>query len=244
MVTTSSEKPSSFLQAVGLSRVFYQQGRAIPAVQEASLNIARGEFICLMGPSGSGKTTLFNLLGGMDKPDAGRITFQGAPLEGASPAERARFRRDQIGTIFQSFNLCENMTARENVMLPLLLSRFSPRQAREKADCWLEAVGLSDRVDHHPYELSGGQQQRVALARALAPDPTLILADEPTGNLDERAGEEVVEMLVRFCRERKAAVLVATHDARFSSVADRHWFLEKGVLLEKEKPQYASLFEE
>jgi putative ABC transport system ATP-binding protein len=184
-----------------------------------------------MGPSGSGKTTLLNLLGGLDTPTAGEVIVCGQDLSLLGSRELARWRRDHVAYIFQAYNLLPVLTAYQNVELPLTLLPLSRRERREHVLAALEIVGLSDRLNHRPDELSGGQEQRVAIARALASDPEILLADEPTGDLDARSAEEIMELLVSLNREFRKTIIIVTHDPKVADMAHRQLHLEKGVLM-------------
>jgi putative ABC transport system ATP-binding protein len=212
----------------GLTKAYRRGEQTIPVLVDINLDIARADFVALMGPSGSGKSTLLNLIAGIDKPTAGVITVGGTDIAQLSEGELARWRASQVGFIFQFYNLMPVLTAFENVELPLLLTALSRRERREHATAALDLVGLSDRSDHYPNELSGGQQQRVAIARALITDPVLIVADEPTGDLDRVTGEEVLSLLDRFNRELGKTIIMVTHDPKAAAKARRMIHLEKG----------------
>ncbi|MEC7585137.1 MAG: ABC transporter ATP-binding protein, partial [Planctomycetota bacterium] len=182
------------------------------------------------GPSGSGKTTLLNLIGGLDYPDSGEVLVAGEPLQHLSGSELAQWRADHVGFVFQGFNLLPVLTARENVELPLLLTPLSRRQRRAQAERALELVGLTDRMHHRPSQLSGGQEQRTAIARAVATDPTVILADEPTGDLDRDSADQVLDLLQRLNRELQKTILMVTHDHQAAAYADQVIHLDKGKL--------------
>jgi len=204
-----------------VKRRYVMEGETVWALRGVTLDVYAGEYLSIMGPSGSGKSTLFNMVGGLDTPTEGRVAVQGVNLSALSRVQQARFRNRCIGYIFQTYNLIPVMTALQNVALPLLLSGMDVAAANEKAKEVLATVGLGDRVHHRPDELSGGQQQRVAIARALANDPGIILADEPTGNLDTRTGEEIIDRLSRLSKERGVTIISATHDHKMLSVSDR-----------------------
>jgi putative ABC transport system ATP-binding protein len=197
-----------------------------------SLAIDRGDFVALMGPSGSGKTTLLNLVAGIDRPTSGRILVGEAEVSSMSEGALARWRSQNIGFIFQLYNLVPVLTAYENVELPLLLTRLSRAERRKQVDLALSVVGLSDRQDHFPRQLSGGQEQRVAIARAIATDPTVLVADEPTGDLDATSAEEILVLLERLNDEFHKTVVMVTHDPKAASRAHRLVHLDKGVLKE------------
>jgi putative ABC transport system ATP-binding protein len=209
----------------------YRRGtQIIPVLEGISLSIAQGEFLALMGPSGSGKSTLLNLIAGLDQADRGSITVGGIDITSLSEGELAAWRAAHVGFVFQFYNLIPVLTALENVELPLVLTGLSRRERREHARAVLRLVGLEDRLDHAPRQLSGGQQQRVAIARALAADPTLIVADEPTGDLDRVSAEEVLILMERLCRELGKTIVMVTHDPRAARRAARIKHLDKGVL--------------
>ena len=219
-----------YIRVQGLSKS-YQEGDLEHAVLRAiDLEIGQGEFTALLGASGSGKSTLINLLSGIDEADAGQIWLDGRDLVSLSESDRTLFRRQHIGFIFQFFNLLPTLTARENVSLQLELDGVAPRQAAERAQAMLEAVGLGERGDSYPDRLSGGEQQRVAIARALVHDPLLVLADEPTGNLDEDTGELVMDLLERLTRAAGKNLLMATHSLENAGRADRILELHDGRL--------------
>ena len=196
-----------------------------------SLDIGRGEFLALMGPSGSGKTTLLNLLGGIDRVDGGEIRFDGQAITGFGEVEFARWRAAQLGFIFQFYNLIPVLNAAQNVELPLLLTRMGRAERRRRVALALDVVGLSERAKHRPSELSGGQQQRVAIARALVSDPKMILADEPTGDLDRETADEVLDILALLAREQGKTIVMVTHDWRAAERASRVLQLDKGELV-------------
>jgi len=209
----------------------YRRGsQLIPVLEGISLSIASGEFLALMGPSGSGKSTLLNLIAGLDRADCGSITVGGVDLSTLSESGLAAWRAAHVGFVFQFYNLIPVLSALENVELPLILTALSRRERREHARTVLRLVGLEDRTDHLPRQLSGGQQQRVAIARALATDPTLIVADEPTGDLDRASAEDVLVLMERLCRELGKTIVMVTHDPRAARRAGRIKHLDKGVL--------------
>jgi len=200
----------------------YQLGKvSIPALRGISLDVTKGEFLVVMGPSGSGKTTLLNLIGAIDKPTSGRVFIEDRDITTLGEGELTKLRRHKIGFIFQFYNLIPALTAVENVELPLLTAGVSRKQTSERASKLLEMVGLAERVNHFPDELSGGEQQRVAIARALANKPSVILADEPTGDLDTKASEEVVQILYDASKRENGTVIVVTHDPLIAEKADR-----------------------
>ncbi|MBK9130197.1 MAG: ABC transporter ATP-binding protein [Gammaproteobacteria bacterium] len=210
----------------------YERGRQrIEVLHRIDLDVPPGDFLALMGPSGSGKTTLLNMIAGIDTPSAGSITVAGRRIDTLSATELARWRAAHVGFIFQFYNLLPMLTAQRNVELPLLLTRLSAAQRRHNARIALELVGLGDRVGHRPGELSGGQQQRVAIARAIVSDPTLLVCDEPTGDLDRHSAEEVLTLLQRLNREYGKTMIMVTHDPRAAEYARRVLHLDKGSLV-------------
>jgi putative ABC transport system ATP-binding protein len=214
----------------------YRRGsQKLPVLEDISLNIAEGEFLALMGPSGSGKTTLLNLIAGLDQPDEGVLTVGGVDLTQLSEGQLAAWRARHVGFIFQFYQLIPVLTAFENVELPLLLTPLSRRERREHVDVALELVGLEDRSKHYPSQLSGGQQQRVAIARALVTDPTLISADEPTGDLDRDSAREVLDLMCRLNGEFGKTIILVTHDPEAASRAPRLIRLIKGALIMDER---------
>ena len=214
----------------GLVKHYVRGDQVIPVLVDINLDIASGDFIALMGPSGSGKSTLLNLIAGIDKPSAGRILVAGVDIAQLTDNELAAWRATNVGFIFQFYNLMPVLTAFENVELPLQLTTLSGRERRERVENAIALVGLSDRADHYPNELSGGQQQRVAIARALIADPTLIVADEPTGDLDRTTAEEILGLLERLNDELGKTIIMVTHDPKAAERAHRLVHLEKGVL--------------
>ncbi len=215
----------------GLAKSYRRGDQVIPVLEGIDLDVAAGDFVALMGPSGSGKSTLLNLLAGIDQPSAGTIEIGGTDIATLSEGRLADWRAANIGFIFQFYNLMPVLTALENVELPLLLTPLTARQRREHALAALNLVALGERLDHYPNELSGGQQQRVAIARALVTDPTLIVADEPTGDLDRHTAEDVLALLDRLNRELNKTIVMVTHDPKAAARARRVVELEKGVLV-------------
>jgi putative ABC transport system ATP-binding protein len=213
-----------------VTKAYSRGGEQLRVLDELDLEMEPSTFYALMGPSGSGKTTLLNLVGGLDHADSGEIDVGGVDLAGLSGTELARWRAEHVGFVFQGFNLLPVLSARENVELPLLLTPLSRRQRREQAERALELVGLKDRMDHKPRELSGGQEQRVAIARAIATDPQVILADEPTGDLDRDTADQVLDLLQRLNQQLEKSVLMVTHDPRAASYAQKTIHLDKGKL--------------
>lgn len=214
----------------------YDLGKiVVHALREINLDIYRGEYLSVMGPSGSGKSTLFNMIGALDRPTTGTITVAGVELTSLSPRKLAHFRGNYIGYVFQAYNLLPAYDAVTNVAMPLLFSGKRPDEAAARAREVLIRVGLGERLTHRPDELSGGQQQRVAIARALANDPAIILADEPTANLDLHTGEEIIHLLRRLCRELGVTVITATHDHKMLDVSDRILWIEDGAIARLER---------
>jgi len=210
-----------FIDARGLRKSYQLGRREVSVLRGVSLEVARGEFLALRGASGAGKSTLLHLLGGLDVPNEGQVTIDGILLAGMSPAELTRFRNQRAGFIFQAYHLLPEFDALENVCLPAWMARADERKTRDRARQLLQRVGLKDRLDHRPFELSGGEQQRVAIARALINQPSLVLADEPTGNLDSKTGDEIMALLGELREENGATLIIATHDARVASLAPR-----------------------
>jgi ABC-type lipoprotein export system ATPase subunit len=207
------------LTAKGLHKTYQLGQRALPVLQGVDIDLQRGDFLALRGASGAGKSTLLYLLGGLDSPNRGEIWLEGKNLAEMSRRELAKVRNTRVGFIFQAYYLLPELDALENVCLPARMARMSAREAEERGRSLLARVGLKDRMEHKPYELSGGEQQRVAIARALINDPALILADEPTGNLDSHTGEEIVDLLVGIRTEKQTTLVIATHDARVAARA-------------------------
>ena len=232
-MAAASNAADTLVAIRGLTKEYRRGEQTISVLVDIDLDITRGEFVALMGPSGSGKSTLLNLIAGIDKPTAGTITVGGIDIARLSESQLARWRASQVGFVFQFYNLMPVLTAFENVELPLLLTALSRRERHEHANTALELVGLSDRADHYPNELSGGQQQRVAIARALITDPALIVADEPTGDLDRTTGEEILLLLDRFNRELGKTIIMVTHDPKAAARARRIVHLEKGRIEEE-----------
>jgi len=213
-----------------LSKSYRRGTQVIPVLQDICLNIPRGEFLALMGPSGSGKTTLLNLIAGIDRADKGILRVGGIDISQLTESALALWRHRHVGFVFQFYNLIPVLTAFENVELPLLLSDLHRAERRHHVDVALKLVGIFDRREHYPRQLSGGQQQRVAIARAIITDPTIIAADEPTGDLDKVAAEEVLDLLTRLNRELDKTIIMVTHDPRAAARATKLQHLDKGVL--------------
>ncbi len=222
--------PQPLVEIRDLTKQYVRGGQIIPVLVGINLDIHAGDFVALMGPSGSGKSTLLNLLAGIDKPTSGRIRVAGVDIAKLSETDLAAWRAASVGFIFQFYNLMPVLSAFDNVELPLLLTSLSRRERRERVLTALALVGLADRMEHYPNELSGGQQQRVAIARALIGDPLLIVADEPTGDLDRTTAEEILHLLERLNREVGKTIVMVTHDPKAAEKAHRVIQLEKGVL--------------
>jgi putative ABC transport system ATP-binding protein len=220
------------IQCAGVSKNYRKGPATITPLEKLDLTVSKGEFLALMGPSGSGKTTLLNLLSGIDSPTEGSLVIAGTELSKLSRSALTQWRSRQVGYIFQLYHLVPVLTAFENVELPLLLSPMPKRERHERVKAVLELVGLADRIHHTPSELSGGQEQRVAIARALVADPPLLVADEPTGDLDRESAVRILDLLRQLSREHGKTIVMVTHDPRAAEAADRILHLEKGQLLE------------
>jgi putative ABC transport system ATP-binding protein len=218
------------VRATNIHKEFRRGGERIDVLQGVDLEIPPGDFLALMGPSGSGKTTLLNLIGGLDTPTRGEITIAGQRIDQMSSGQLARWRSSNVGFVFQLYNLLPVLTAERNVELPLLLTRLSRAERRRHVEVALRVVGLSDRAKHYPRQLSGGQEQRVGIARAIVIDPTLLLCDEPTGDLDRKAGDEILDLLQALNRENGKTIVMVTHDPHAAARAKRVLHLDKGVL--------------
>ncbi|MDI3261499.1 MAG: ABC transporter ATP-binding protein [Fulvimonas sp.] len=216
-----------------LSKVYVRGKQKVEVLHHIDLDIAEGDFLALMGPSGSGKTTLLNLIGGLDTPSAGSIEVGGERIDRLGGGALAKWRAAHVGFVFQFYNLMPMLSAQKNVELPLLLTRLSAAQRRKNAAIALQLVGLADRAAHKPSELSGGQQQRVAIARAIVSDPTLLVCDEPTGDLDRQSAEDVLGLLRTLNREHGKTIVMVTHDPRAAGYADHVLHLDKGTLVER-----------
>jgi len=222
--------PTPIVQIRSLSKAYRRDSMEIPVLRDITLEVPEGEFLGLMGPSGSGKTTLLNLIAGIDRPDSGTVTVAGTDVTKLSESQLARWRSTHIGFVFQFYNLIPVLTAFENVELPLLLTSLSKGERRKHVDTALALVGLTDRARHYPRQLSGGQEQRVAIARAIATDPTILVADEPTGDLDRKSAEEILTLLERLNKEFKKTIVMVTHDPHAAERAHAVRHLDKGEL--------------
>jgi len=229
IITPMPNKPP-IVEIKNLYKSYRRGDQAIPVLQDINLDIAEGEFLALMGPSGSGKSTLLNLIAGIDKADSGMIKVVDVDINSLSETDLARWRAANVGFVFQFYNLIPVLTAFENVELPLLLTGLSRKEKREHVETALEIVNLSDRLEHYPGQLSGGQQQRVAIARAVVTDPTIIVADEPTGDLDRVSAEDILELMERLVHELGKTIIMVTHDPRAAKKAHIIRQLDKGVL--------------
>jgi len=227
---SDSGKLGYVIRAVDVRKVYAYAGSETHALRGATLDVKRGEYLSIMGPSGSGKTTFFNMIGGLDKPTSGKVYIDQVDIAQLDPYELAWLRCRKVGYVFQTFNLIQVMTCIENVILPMAFAGLDDEQAREKALDILERVGLRERALHKPSEMSGGQQQRVAIARALANSPDIILADEPTANLDLKTGEEIIELFCRLRDELGVTIITATHDLKMLRASDRIVWIEDGLV--------------
>lgn len=227
--------PEPIVQIRNLTKIYRQGDIDVTALGGVTLDILPGEFVVLMGPSGSGKSTLLHLLAGIDRATSGTVLVQGINIANLDESELAGWRNENVGFVFQSFNLIPVLTAAENVELPLLLTRLSRAERRTQVATALELVGLADRSHHRPDQLSGGQQQRVAIARALVTDPALLVADEPTGNLDARSAADALSLLQRLSREAGKTVIMVTHDPKAANYGTRQLHLEKGEIERDER---------
>jgi len=223
----------SIVQVRNVSKAYRRDGRdanAVTVLQNITLDVPTGDFVALMGPSGSGKTTLLNLIAGIDRPDAGQVMVAGTDVAQLNESQLAKWRATNIGFVFQFYNLIPVLTAFENVELPLLLTSLSKAQRQQHVETALALVGLADRMDHSPRQLSGGQEQRVAIARAIATDPQILVADEPTGDLDRKSAEEILTLLDRLNKEHKKTIVMVTHDPHAAERAHTTRHLDKGEL--------------
>src|SRR5882724_559155 len=232
---------SSLIKVRGLNKTYSRGGEKIQVLQGLNLDVDKGDFVAFMGPSGSGKTTLLNLLGGLDVPSAGSITVDGDEITHMSGSKLTQWRARHVGFIFQMYNLIPVLTAFQNVELPLLLTKLSKADRRKHVETALGVVGLGERMHHYPRQLSGGQEQRVAIARAIVADPTFLLCDEPTGDLDRKSADEIMSLIIRLVKEFGKTVLMVTHDPVVAKLADLELHLEKGLLVEASQLRQGAL---
>src|SRR5499427_483915 len=225
-----AEKSPIVARLRGVAKQYTRGSEVVPVLEKLDLDLPRGDFVALMGPSGSGKTTLLNLLGGLDRPTVGSIEVEGLAIDRLSDGALGRWRADNVGFVFQMYNLLPVLTAERNVELPLLLTRLSRADRLNRVRTALSLVGLADRMKHKPRELSGGQEQRVGIARAIVTDPTLLLCDEPTGDLDRKSGDEILDLLQALNKQHGKTIVMVTHDPRAAERANRTLHLEKGRL--------------
>ncbi|MBN2369875.1 MAG: ABC transporter ATP-binding protein [Vicinamibacteria bacterium] len=231
---------SALIQVRDLDKKYHRGSEEIDVLQGLNLDVEKGDFVAFMGPSGSGKTTLLNLIGGLDTPTSGAIRVDGIEIQNLSGSRLAAWRARNVGFIFQLYNLMPVLTAFQNIELPLLLTKLSKAQRREHVEAALSIVGLVDRTNHYPRQLSGGQEQRVAIARAIVADPTFLLCDEPTGDLDRKSADEILELIERLVKEHGKTVLMVTHDPRAAERAHAILHLEKGALVEARRLEKTS----
>ncbi|MFA7420031.1 MAG: ABC transporter ATP-binding protein [Melioribacteraceae bacterium] len=222
---------SAIIQVKSVSKSYWRNSLEIPVLNNLSLEVQEGEFLALMGPSGSGKTTLLNLIAGIDRPSAGELSVAGTDIAKLSESALAKWRSSNVGFVFQFYNLIPVLTAYENVELPLLLTKLSKAERKKHVETALGIVGLGDRMTHYPKQLSGGQEQRVAIARAIVTDPVILVADEPTGDLDKKSAEEILTLMDRLNKEFKKTIVMVTHDPHAAEKASRQLHLEKGDLV-------------
>ncbi len=222
----------AIVKVQNVTKIYKRDSMEIPVLQNITLDVPEGEFLALMGPSGSGKTTLLNLIAGIDRPNSGSLTIAGTDISKLGESALAKWRSRNVGFVFQFYNLLPVLTAYENVELPLLLTNLAKKEKREHVEAALNVVGLGDRMKHYPKQLSGGQEQRVAIARAIVTDPTIIVADEPTGDLDKKSADEILTLLERLNSEFKKTIIMVTHDPHAAEKAHKIRHLEKGDLLE------------
>jgi putative ABC transport system ATP-binding protein len=222
---------SDLVQIANVHKTFTRGSERIEVLRGVDVTVPQGDFLALMGPSGSGKTTLLNLMGGLDQPTSGSVEVGGARIDKLSGSTLSQWRARHIGFVFQLYNLLPVLTAAKNVELPLLLTKLSASDRRKRAEIALKVVGLGDRTKHYPRQLSGGQEQRVGIARAIVTDPTLLLCDEPTGDLDRKAGDEILDLLQTLNRDHGKTIIMVTHDPHAAARAKRTLHLDKGVLV-------------
>jgi putative ABC transport system ATP-binding protein len=229
----SESEMTTLIEIRDVSKIYERGKQKVEVLHHIDLDVAQGDFLALMGPSGSGKTTLLNLIGGLDSPTGGSITVGGQRIDNLGAGALAKWRASRVGFVFQFYNLMPMLSAQRNVELPLLLTRLSAAERRKRAAIALELVGLADRASHKPTELSGGQQQRVSIARAIVSDPTLLVCDEPTGDLDRQSAEDVLALLRALNRDHGKTILMVTHDPKAAEYANQTLHLDKGTLVEQ-----------
>ena len=230
---------STLVSIRNLHKTYRRGPETVDVLHGIDLDITKGDFVALMGPSGSGKTTLLNLIGGLDSPTSGEITVDGVRIDQLGSGQLSQWRSNNVGFVFQFYNLMPMLTAQKNVELPLLLTKLNAAQRKRNAEIALELVGLKDRAKHRPSELSGGQQQRVAISRAIVSDPTLLICDEPTGDLDRQSAEEILGLLQMLNRDHGKTIVMVTHDPKAAEYATHTLHLDKGNLVEQAAPAYA-----
>jgi putative ABC transport system ATP-binding protein len=226
---------SSLVEIRGVHKVYRRDSFDVPVLNGVSVDVPRGDFLALMGPSGSGKTTLLNLIAGIDKPTRGQVIVDGKEISAYNETKLATWRAANVGFIFQMYNLIPVLNAFENVELPLLLTHLNKRERREHVEAALQIVGLPDRMTHYPRQLSGGQEQRVAIARAIATDPSILVADEPTGDLDAKSAHEILDLLQQLNADYQKTIIMVTHDPKAADRAQHVLHLDKGVLVEQDE---------
>lgn len=227
---SSENHGEALLQLSDVTKSYHRGSETVHVLEQLDLEVPKGDFLALMGPSGSGKTTLLNLIGGLDRPTSGTVAVDGERIDAASGSQLAKWRSRHIGFVFQFYNLLPVLTAQRNVELPLLLTPLSRKQRKKHVATALELVGLQDRAKHFPRQLSGGQEQRVGIARAIVSDPTILLCDEPTGDLDRKSGDEILDLLAALNRDHGKTIVMVTHDPQAAARAQRTLYLEKGRL--------------
>jgi putative ABC transport system ATP-binding protein len=226
---------SPIVEVQNVKREYHKNGNIIIALNDISLKVEKGEFLAILGPSGSGKSTLLNIIGGLDRPNAGKILIEGFNLSDMTDGELVKVRSNKIGFVFQYYNLLPQLSAIKNVELPLIIQGFLEEESSKRAEEILSLLGLGSRLMHYPSELSGGEQQRVAIARALIHQPAIVLADEPTGNLDEVNGNEIIQIMRRLNDDRNQTFIIATHDIEIARSSDRIIYLQEGLVKKEEK---------
>ena len=235
-----TDSDNALIRVRNLNKQYRRGSETIDVLQGLDLDVESGDFVAVMGPSGSGKTTLLNLLGGLDVPTSGSVTVDGDEITSMSGRKLAKWRARHVGFIFQMYNLIPVLTAAQNIELPLLLTGLNKSRRRRQVETALSLVGLADRAKHYPRQLSGGQEQRVAIARAIVTDPTFLLADEPTGDLDRKSADEILDLITALSKEHGKTILMVTHDPRAAEHADTELHLEKGALVEAGNSTVAS----